>query len=233
MRKIILSSLSVLSFFLFPNEGFDTIKPSVAILEMNGVKMSVSLENIEGNKWRIESVIKAAGGIFSRKEEALFTIDKYAVTPFSWSRKERMLFSKKDYLVTFNWDKSEINFKEDNMTGKLDLLPGYLGPATAPLVIRLKLRELGLKKLPKELINYVYFKGEIKERTYRIGKLENIQTPMGKFKAIRVDRVRSDLDPREQTFWFAPVLDFSLIKVINDDGKEKRELMISSYKEFF
>jgi hypothetical protein len=143
-----------------------------------------------------------------------------------------MLFSKKDYLVNFNWDKSEIDFKEDNMTGKLDLLPGYLGPATAPLVIRLKLRELGLKKLPKELINYVYFKGEIKERTYLIGKLENIQTPMGKFQAIRVDRVRSDLDPREQTFWFAPMLDFSLIKVINDDGKEKRELMISSYKEF-
>jgi hypothetical protein len=233
MRKIILSSLSVLSFFLFPNEGFDTIKPSVAILEMNGVKMSVSLENLEGNKWKIESVINAGAGIFSRKEKALFTIDKNAVTPFSWSRKERMLFSKKDYLVSFNWDKSEINFKEDNVTGKLDLLPGYLGPATAPLVIRLKLRELGLEKLPKELINYVYFKGEIKERTYTIGKLENILTPMGEFQAIRVDRVRSDLDPREQTFWFAPLLDFILIKVINDDGKEKRELMISSYEELY
>ena len=74
MKKIILSSLSVLSFVLFPNEAFDTIKPSIASLEMNGVKMSVSLENIEGNKWKIESVIKAAGGIFSRKEKKAVVI---------------------------------------------------------------------------------------------------------------------------------------------------------------
>ena len=229
MKKQYLFSLLLYALVISANEPFDTIKPETATLQMDSGKMNIKMEKTSENNWKIESFIKVGGGIFSRTEQAVFAVNKRSIKPLIWSRKERILFNKKNYLVTFDWDNSKIIFDEDGDKGTIILLPDYLGPATGPLLLRLKLREAGLNNLPNEIVNNVYFKGEIKRRTFSVHDLEIVTTPLGEFEAIKVARVRSDEDPREQIFWFAPALDFSLIKIINDDGKQKRELIISAY----
>ncbi|MDG2060945.1 MAG: DUF3108 domain-containing protein [SAR86 cluster bacterium] len=230
MKQFLSILILIFPLWIF-SEPFNTIDAEVASLKMSGGKMDVEMINVEGNKWKIKSIIKAGGGIFSRTESASFEINADSIKPLRWSRKERILFSKKNYLVTFDWLNSVISFNEDGNKGKLDLLPNYLGPATGPLLLRLKLRKSGLDNLPEKIELDVYFKGEIKHRNFSIKGLETVNTSLGTFQAIKVVRVRSEADPREQEFWFAPDLDFALIKVINDDGQEKRELMISSYED--
>tara|TARA_B110000014_G_scaffold264467_1_gene266430 strand:- start:10131 stop:10832 length:702 start_codon:yes stop_codon:yes gene_type:complete len=230
MKQFLSILILIFPLWIF-SEPFNTIDAEVASLKMSGGKMDVEMINVEGNKWKIKSIIKAGGGIFSRTESASFEINADSIKPLRWSRKERILFSKKNYLVTFDWLNSVISFNEDGNKGKLDLLPNYLGPATGPLLLRLKLRKSGLDNLPEKIELDVYFKGEIKHRNFSIKGLETVNTSLGPFQAIKVVRVRSEADPREQEFWFAPDLDFALIKVINDDGQEKRELMISSYED--
>ena len=230
MKQFLSILILIFPLWIF-SEPFNPIDAEVASLKMSGGKMDVEMINVEGNKWKIKSIIKAGGGIFSRTESASFEINADSIKPLRWSRKERILFSKKNYLVTFDWLNSVISFNEDGNKGKLDLLPNYLGPATGPLLLRLKLRKSGLDNLPEKIELDVYFKGEIKHRNFSIKGLETVNTSLGPFQAIKVVRVRSEADPREQEFWFAPDLDFALIKVINDDGQEKRELMISSYED--
>jgi len=231
MNKIFSVFLILISLNILTQESYTTIKSSIASLKMSGVNMDVELSQISEEEWKITSVIKVPA-LFSRTEESNFMIKENSVIPISWSRSEKVIFrGKKDYLVTFDWSLDELSYKEHKKSGKLKITKGTLGPATGPLMLRLELRKNGIDNLPKEISANVYFKGQIKKRKYVIGNLEKIETPIGSFEALRVDRVRSEENPRKEVFWFSPELDFSLIKVTNDDGKNVRELLISSYEE--
>ena len=58
-----------------------------------------------------------------------------------------------------------------------------------------------------------------------------METPFGKFNALKVVREFSPEEDREQIYWFAPDLDFSIVRILNVDGRES-DLSLKSL-EFF
>ena len=78
-----------------------------------------------------------------------------------------------------------------------------------------------VKKVVSELIlftkikYFVYFKGKIKERTYKLGDMEEVSTPMGKIEALKVYRVFKEGENRKQIYWLSPEYDFALVKIID------------------
>lgn len=63
---------------------------------------------------------------------------------------------------------------------------------------------------------------------YQVTGEENVRVPAGRFDAVRVIRVRDDDSDRQTLLWFAPELDYALIKMVQDDGDGQYELVLRS-----
>ena len=73
----------------------------------------------------------------------------------------------------------------------------------------------------------MYKRQEIKERTYSLKGFEDTETPFGTFNTLRVEREFLPEEEREQIYWFAPDLDFSIVRILNTDGR-KSDLLLKS-----
>ena len=139
----------------------------------------------------------------------------------------KILFKKIKASARFNWKNLTLDYEEGKNKGSLKLIDGTLGPATAQLKMRLDLRSMDINALPEKIKYLVYFRGEIKERTYFLKGFEETETPFGIFNTLRVEREFLPEEEREQIYWFAPDLDFSIVRILNTDGR-KSDLLLKS-----
>ena len=97
--------------------------------------------------------------------------------------------------------------------------------------MRLDFREFGEKDIPDVISYKVFWKGEIKNRTYDISKeKESIETPFGTFNAYKVSRKFENGNERSQVFWLAPDLDFAVIKIYDKNDREI-EIKIKNFED--
>ena len=89
-----------------------------------------------------------------------------------------------------------------------------------------KSKERFVKVVPKAMENVDVDHIYNQQISMRMGETENkieglkfIDTPLGKFEAIKVSRVRSRSEHRKQIFWLVPSLDYTIAQIVNDDGK--------------
>ncbi len=54
---------------------------------------------------------------------------------------------------------------------------------------------------------------------------------MGDFLTYKVSRRYEEGENKSQIFWLAPDLDFSVIKIFNDDGRRPITIEMKSFKE--
>ena len=91
---------------------------------------------------------------------------------------------------------------------------------------------MDLSNIPKSLKYRVFWKGLIKERIFDIQEnQEMIKTPIGDYLTYKVSRRYESGENKSQVFWLAPDLDFSVIKIFNDDGRREIEITMKSLKE--
>ena len=125
-----------------------------------------------------------------------------------------------------------MSYIEKKESGSVPLEEKVLGPSSAQLQLRLDFKRLDLNNIPKSLKYKVYWKGSVKERIFDIQEeLEKIETSMGNYLAYKVSRRFEPGNTRSQVFWLAPDLDFSVIKIFNDDGRREIEITMKSLKE--
>ena len=227
MKKIItllilLSAIDIVSLELTEFKG------SIATLTSDVGEMEVSVTKNEKGYWKLKSYLDG-GRIVQRKEEELFIFDNTVIKPISYSFSQRILFKKLKSTAQFDWDNKTVSFKEGKKEGKVSLKNKTLGPSTAQLQLTFDFRNLDLENLPSEIIYNVYWKGEVKERSYTILGTENVKTPMGEFLSYKVGRTFPKGSERSQTFWLAPELDFAVIRILNVDGR-KTDIKIKTFK---
>ena len=225
--KLLLILIAVIPFGLL-GEDFSDIRPSKATLSMKEGDMEVLMTKQDGNTWEIKSFVKG-GRIFEREEISTFELNKNTLIPLTHKIRMRIFFKKIKANSLFNWEDKKIYFSEGKEKGSVDLLEGTQGPSTIQLKMRLDLRNLNPESLPKKINYLVFFRGEIKNRTYNIEGFENIKTPMGEYKTLKLSREFLPGDDREQIYWFAPQLDFTLVRILNIDER-KSDLTLKSFE---
>ena len=218
----------LLMFFAFQlsAEKLEVLKPSKATLTMKAGDMEVWLEKKENNIWEMGSLVDG-GRVFQRKEVSSFELKEDSVIPLDHKISMKILFKKIKASARFNWKNLTLDYEEGKNKGSLKLIDGTLGPATAQLKMRLDLRSMDINALPEKIKYLVYFRGEIKERTYFLKGFEETETPFGIFNTLRVEREFLPEEEREQIYWFAPDLDFSIVRILNTDGR-KSDLLLKS-----
>ncbi len=227
MRKI---SFFSLLFILgaSPISTAQLLLPSTAELEIKAgnftLDMNVSLIE-ENGIWEVSSKV---GGIAKREEFESFILENERIIPLQYYRKQKILFKRKNSKAIFDWDSSNLSFKENKKKGTIDLEENVLGPSTATLKLRIDVKSIGLKNLPETIQYKVYYNGEIKERTYQFGEIEEVNTLMGKLKALRVSRVFANGENRKQIYWLCPEFDFSIIRIVDEDNERNSDIRIKS-----
>ncbi len=218
----------LLIFFAFQvsAEKMDILKPSKATLTMKAGDMEVWLEKKDNNIWEMGSSVDG-GRVFQRDEVSIFELKGNNVIPLSHKISMKILFKKINASTNFNWESLTLDYKEGKDEGSLKLIDGTLGPATAQLKMRLDLKTMDINSLPEKIKYLVYFRGEIKQRTYSLKGFEDIETPFGTFNTLKVEREFLPEEEREQIYWFAPDLDFTIVRILNNDGRES-DLLLKS-----
>ena len=226
MRNKLFIILLIFFAFQLSAEKLEVLKPSKATLTMEAGDMEVWLEKKENNIWEMGSIVDG-GRVFQRKEVSIFELKEDSVIPLDHKMSMKILFKKIKASARFNWENLTLDYGEGKDKGSLKLIDGTLGPATAQLKMRLDLRSMDINALPEKIKYVVYYRGEIKERTYSLKGFEDTETPFGTFNTLKVEREFLPEEEREQIYWFAPDLDFSIVRILNTDGR-KSDLLLKS-----
>ena len=210
----------------------DQIKQSIATLESNVGGMEVEMIQLEDGKWKLRSYLDG-GRIVKREEVEYFYLENNFIQPIEYDFSMKVILMRKyNASAFFNWDENKVSYIEKKERGTVALEEKVLGPSSAQLQLRLDFRNLNLENIPKNLKYKVFWKGKIKERIFDIQKKpERIETSMGDFLTYKVSRRYEEGENKSQIFWLAPDLDFSVIKIYNDDGRRPITIEMKSFKE--
>jgi len=231
MIKRILILVFALNSSVF-SASYNPIKESVATLESNVGEMKVEMILLNDGKWKLRSFLDG-GRLVKREEIEYFYLENEFIRPTEYNFFQKIIFTKKHTAsAIFNWDEYEVIYTEKKEKGSIPLEQKVLGPSSAQLQLRLDFRKLNLKKIPKSLKYKVYWRGSIKERIFDIQENpEIIGTPMGSYLTYKVSRRYEEGEKKSQVFWLAPDLDFSVIKIFNDDGRREVTIKMKSFEE--
>ena len=210
----------------------DQIKQSIATLESNVGDMEVEMIQLKDGKWKLRSYLDG-GRIVKREEVEYFYLENNFIQPIEYDFSMKVILMRKyNASAFFNWDENKVSYIEKKERGTVALEEKVLGPSSAQLQLRLDFRNFNLENIPENLKYKVFWKGKIKERIFDIQKNpERIETSMGDFLTYKVSRRYEEGENKSQIFWLAPDLDFSVIKIFNDDGRRPITIEMKSFKE--
>ena len=208
------------------------IKQSIATLESNVGEMEVEMIQLKDGKWKLRSYLDG-GRIVKREEIEYFYLEDNFIRPIEYDFSMKVILMRKyNASAVFNWDENKVSYIEKKDKGSVVLEEKVLGPSSAQLQLRLDFRKLDLENIPKILKYKVFWRGLIKERIFDIQENpERVETPLGNYLAYKVSRRYEEDEAKSQVFWLAPELDFSVIKIFNDDGRRPITVEMKSFKE--
>jgi len=155
-----------------------------------------------------------------RKENSKFTVENNIVTAQHYhyertgtgrDREETIVFSKDNIKAVYK--NNEDNFK-------------VIQPTFDPILYQVIMRDDLIKE--STTLSYPMIR-RCKETEYTFKRIstETVKTPMGRFEAIKLQRIRKKSN-RNTLIWVAPSLNYSIVKMTHfEDGQEQADLQIN------
>ena len=130
---------------------------------------------------------------------------------------------KRDRIVEidFDWQADRMTNTAKGQTRLMDI-----GPQTQDKLSYLLLVMRDLRGQPRELSYAIASGGKLETYRLSVEGQESIQTPAGKFKTIRVQRL--DQKKRSTTLWFTPALAYLPVKIAHQDRDGLIEVTLTS-----
>ncbi|MBN0986625.1 DUF3108 domain-containing protein [Amphritea pacifica] len=168
-----------------------------------------------GDSW--VSSLTAEALIAEVHEFSEFTIQDQSVQPQHYEYHRKVIGGNKNAVLQFNWNTGTVLNDVSKKPWTMDVAPGTQDNLSYQMQLRL---DLAAGK--DDLVYKVADGGKIK--TYPFIKLgtETVTTAIGSFEAVKIQRDRGSDSKRETYIWFAPELDYIVIKLqqVEKSGKE-------------
>ncbi|MBN3560674.1 DUF3108 domain-containing protein [Aliamphritea spongicola] len=167
------------------------------------------------NGWQLS--LDASAMVASLSESSKLRFSPEGVEPRSYSYQRKVLGKKTREALSFDWQNHQANSQITDDPWQLDVPTGALDKLSYQLQLRLDLIN------GREALEYkVADDGKLK--TYRFVREgeEDITTELGTFKAVKLRRDRGTNSKRQTWIWFAPELNYQLVKLLQSekDGKQ-------------
>ncbi|MCM8855355.1 MAG: DUF3108 domain-containing protein [Candidatus Thiodiazotropha sp.] len=114
---------------------------------------------------------------------------------------------KENTALSFDWNSAEVETTSHGVTWSQSITPGTQDKLSQQLLVR-----LDLAQEREEMTYQVADGGKIKSYHFRVDGEEQIKTPYGQLRCLRVMRSKASRKP-DYTIWFAPELDYLPVKI--------------------
>jgi hypothetical protein len=203
------------------------LKPFRALYESRldvGIELTLEavreLRQQSDGQWVLTSTADAA--IAGIEESSRFTLEQLQVVPQEYQYHHKVFGKRRDATLNFDWPNTRVTNDVDNKPWQMDIPAGTLDKLGYQMQIRLDLPS-GKTKLSYPVADG----GSLKQYDFEVLGTESVDTPAGTFEAIKVQRDRGEDAKRETYIWFAPELDYMIVKLyqIESDGKKAQLLL--------
>jgi len=162
---------------------------------------------------------KATAMVASLTESSLFNYQEGAIIPRHYQYQRKILNKTRDVQVAFDWAGQQVTNTAQGKAWKMAIVPHTLDKQSVQLRL-----QLDLKAHPKEAA-YAYNVadgGLLKTYRFIADGEDPVETPLGKYSAIRIKRDRGIDSDRQTWIWFAPELDYSIVRIVQQEADGKR-----------
>ncbi|GAA0682247.1 DUF3108 domain-containing protein [Marinobacterium maritimum] len=173
------------------------------------------LQQTANGQWRFSS--EAAAMMAGISETTRFNYyPSEPIQPVSYRYHRKVLGKSRKASVDFDWDKLSVTTVVKDKPWKMQVPTGTQDKLSYQLQMRLDL--LAGKT---EMTYSVADGGKLKEYRFKVTGEEEIDTPYGRYNAVRVMRDRGEDADRETLIWLAPELDYLIVRLeqTESDGK--------------
>lgn len=176
-----------------------------------------------GNSYEIQ--IKARNFLGKITEEELFHMDEQgAIVPDRYRNDRSVMGSTRKESMAVDHASDSILAHRKGRESQLDFEPGQLGPLSHQLELARDLRD-GVEEL-----NYaVIIRGSIRDYRYERRGEEDLETPMGTLRVLRLERIRDNSD-RETELWLAPEFNYQPVLLRQKEDGSSYELTLQSFR---
>lgn len=172
-----------------------------------------------GDHWFFES--KADALFASITESSSFNWQGNQLKPLKYVFKRSVLGKKRHAEVDFDWEKHQVTNLVEDKPWKMDIADGVQDKISYQLLLQKELSE------GKESFTYsVADGGRVKTYRFEVDGKEEIEAPIGAHNSIRVKRIRKEGSERQTYIWFAPDLDYQIIKLKQIEGADKEYTLL-------
>jgi len=172
------------------------------------------LKKTAQGEWQFQS--KATSMFASIFEETNFKWGEQTLLPIHYTFKRSVFGKKRSAVIRFDWTNYQVTNDVENKPWQMAITAGVQDKLSYQLLLQQE-----LAKGKQEFSYSVADGGTLKEYKFKVIGEEKIQAPIGTYDAIRVQRVRDADNPRQTFIWFAPELDFQIIKLKQIEKKNK------------
>ncbi len=126
--------------------------------------------------------------------------------------------------LDFDWQALKVKSLREGKTTTLDIEPGVVDKLSYQIAL---IRDLQAGK--REFLYKVADRGDIRHIRYEVVGKETIDTPWGKKETLKVKR-KTLTNERITILWFAPDLDYMVVKLIQNDSGTKMSAVITELR---
>jgi hypothetical protein len=145
-------------------------------------------------------------------ETSEFKVVGGEVIPLEYQYHRSGIGKNRDAILNFDWETNSVLNNVQAKPWHMDIPIGALDKLLYQYKLREDLRAAYEAGTPWPELDYVIADGgKLKNYSFKVIGEEEIDTPLGKMKTIKVSRVK-DSRNRESTFWLAPEYDFLLVR---------------------
>ncbi len=163
----------------------------------------------------------------SVSEESNFTLTpENRLMPLEYQYHRKGIGKNRDAILRFDWLAQQVFSDAQPTPWALSIPMGTLDKLSYQLQMRYELLTAYQRGQPWPPLAYqVADGGELKTYRFEVLGEENVDTPIGRFTALKIARVRTDSD-RTTIFWLAPAYDFLLVRFLQEEQKGGFELIL-------
>jgi hypothetical protein len=159
----------------------------------------------------------ASAMVASIDEQSTVRFENEQVVPLNYLYKKKVLGKKRKASLIFDWDSSSVKNDVDDKPWSMEIPKETQDKLSYQLQMR-----LDLKAGQKGPFSYqIADGGKLKQYDFKIIGNETIQSPLGEYETIKVEMDRGPNAKRETYIWYAPELDYMIVKLkqTEPDGK--------------
>jgi len=187
-------------------------------ISLSGKAHRSLIQNDDGS---LRLTTNASAMVASLNESSLFNYQDNQIIPLHYTYLRKILNKTRTVEVAFDWPNHKVTNTAQGSDWTMAIVPHTQDKQSVQM--RLQLDLASTYTATGQAFSYdVADGGQLKTYKFVADGTDKVDTPLGQFQAVRVKRDRGEDTSRQTWIWFAPEIDFTIVKILQQEADGKR-----------